>query len=276
MTERELRDQILLAIYERKDKLHIETTRLCNEEGIEFENDKQRQRIFQTLKDRGYITTSFREGGDGIITTITSDGIDHIEEIIAEGLAETDRLAKAGKLELNINDSLQDINVQKFEPKNGNNCLYVASENYEKHKDQSIEPCFGVGTLADCFLKQLDSIVDSDSRNVCMVGIFAPWGRGKSYFFNKVKEKIHARNNERQDAHVNYDIVEFNAWKYQETPAIWAYLFETLYHHKNLWFRLWYPFKHNWKPMLGDAILFALPFILVLLTTTSGSKTQYD
>ena len=274
MTERELRDDILFRIYNRKDKLFIPTETFCEEEGIEFENDNQRKRIFETLKDRGYINAFFKEGGDGTIASITSKGIDYVENSIVESLKETDRLVKEGKLELDVEELTNNNPDQKSEAIS--ETIYLASENYEKHKDQSVEPCFGVETLADCFLKQLDTIVDSDSKNICMVGIFAPWGRGKSYFFNNVKGKIGTRNKNLKESEVYYDVVEFNAWKYQETPAIWAYLFETLYHHKCWGFRLWYPFKHNWKPILGDAILFALPFILVLLTTTPDSKIQCE
>lgn len=274
MTERELRDNILFRIYNRKDKLFISTETFCEEEGIEFENDNQRKRIFETLKDRGYINAFFKEGGDGTIASITPKGIDYVENSIVESLKETDRLVKEGKLELDVEELTNNNPDQKSEAIS--ETIYLASENYEKHKDQSVEPCFGVETLADCFLKQLDTIVDSDSKNICMVGIFAPWGRGKSYFFNNVKGKIGTRNKNLKESEVYYDVVEFNAWKYQETPAIWAYLFETLYHHKCWGFRLWYPFKHNWKPILGDAILFALPFILVLLTTTPDSKIQCE
>lgn len=265
MTDSELIDQVLLAIYNRKDRLHTGTKKLCEDEGIQFESDNQRIRIFHALRDSRYIVAFFREGEDGIITEITSAGIKYAENLIAEGLKETDRLAKTGQLELDIEEASKEDFHPGPETKSEN--IYVASENYEKHKDQSIEPCFGVETLADCFLKQLDTIIDTDSRNVCMVGIFAPWGRGKSYFFNTVKKKIKTRNKNAQDTYVNYDVVEFNAWKYQETPALWAYLFETLYRHKTWRFRVWHSIIRNWKPMFRDAIFFALPVIFTWLAT---------
>ncbi len=62
---------------------------------------------------------------------------------------------------------------------------------------------------------------EQDLRNICMLGVFAPWGRGKTYFFNKVKKEFDNLNGA-------FEVVEFNAWKYQETPAIWAHLYETL------------------------------------------------
>lgn len=58
-----------------------------------------------------------------------------------------------------------------------------------------------------------------------MLGIFGPWGRGKTYFFNRLKMNLINK----QKHELEYTIVEFNAWKYQDTPALWAYLYETLY-----------------------------------------------
>ncbi len=51
-----------------------------------------------------------------------------------------------------------------------------------------------------------------------MFGIFGKWGRGKTYLFNKIKTKLKK----------DYVIVEFSAWKYQETKESWAYLYENL------------------------------------------------
>lgn len=52
-----------------------------------------------------------------------------------------------------------------------------------------------------------------------MFGIFGKWGRGKSFFWNILKKKLIEKN---------YDIVEFLAWKYNDNPATWAYLYETI------------------------------------------------
>ena len=65
-----------------------------------------------------------------------------------------------------------------------------ASKQNIPHRDSNIKPCFDVEKIAEVFVKQIDSISNSISNNVCMVGIFAPWGRGKSYFFKKIKDII--------------------------------------------------------------------------------------
>lgn len=114
------------------------------------------------------------------------------------------------------------------------------SEHYEPFKDQDMPSCFGVDMLAECFVKQMDEISKTANENICMLGIFGSWGRGKSYFFKKVKDYIQ----ERSSSPIKYKIVEFNAWKYQETPALWAYLYETIYAEGS---SLWQKLKLFWK-----------------------------
>ena len=84
---------------------------------------------------------------------------------------------------------------------------------------KKVAPCFNVDFLAEVFAKHLLSIESQDCQ---MVGVFGEWGRGKTYFWEKVKEKIRRIEKERRKA--PSIIVDFNAWKYQETPAIWAHL----------------------------------------------------
>lgn len=68
-----------------------------------------------------------------------------------------------------------------------------------------------------------------------MFGIFGQWGRGKTYLWHQIRDIIKERNSQ----HIHYDIVEFNAWKYQDTPALWAYLYETIFNNGNCWVRFY-------------------------------------
>ncbi|MBE9487864.1 MAG: hypothetical protein IMY73_01655 [Bacteroidetes bacterium] len=168
----------------------------------------------------------------------------------------------------------------KQELENKDSDDYKVRENNQPIKDGGISPCFGVECFAECFIKQLDSISTEQHNNVCMVGIFASWGRGKSYFFNKIKEQLNSRkkrrsislifnkikkNKEEKDISINYDIVEFNAWKYQQSPAIWAYLFETIYNTKSRWFKFGYTFCRNFLSILKDFIIIFLPLIFTFI-----------
>jgi len=271
MTERELKDKVLFAVYDRQDRLNVDFETFCKEEGIECKSNEQRQRIFKSLKENRYIEAILTEGGvwgsGGHILSITSSGVEYVEDLMAESLKETAQLFKGGKTELDV----EDAQIQKNEDNNkvpistGSITIFKAHESFETIRDESVPPCFGVEKLAECFVKHLDTTSETDSKNVCMVGIFAPWGRGKSYFFKKVKEVISKRNTLNLSTDIHYDVVEFNAWKYQETPAVWAYLFETICNHKNRWFRFRYTIKRNWLSMLRDIVLFSLPLFVTWL-----------
>lgn len=268
MTERGLKNKILLAIYEHEGKLNVDFKTFCKEVGIEFKNDEQQGRILKSLKENGYINATLFEGGGGYISSITSSGVEHVEDLIAKSLKETTHLIKDGRIELDVENPIIQNNGDNNKVPNstGSITLFKAQEHFKKIKDESVPPCFGVEKLAECFVKHLDTTSETDSKNVCMVGIFAPWGRGKSYFFKKVKEVITNRNTLNPSTNIHYDIVEFNAWKYQETPAIWAYLFEKIYNHKKWLFRLLYTLWHNLLPMVRDVGFFFLPLIVVWLS----------
>lgn len=115
-----------------------------------------------------------------------------------------------------------------MDPTEKNNILYTAHEIDYAFRDQDTKPCFGVQRIASCFLSQIDNIAQSQANNLCMFGIFGQWGRGKTYLWHQMREIIAKRNCDKNDQHIHYDIVEFNAWKYQDTPALWAYLYQTI------------------------------------------------
>ncbi len=55
-----------------------------------------------------------------------------------------------------------------------------------------------------------------------MVGLFGRWGRGKTFFWSKVWKHIKTKKT------YLFHKVEYHAWKYQDTPASWAYLYENM------------------------------------------------
>jgi hypothetical protein len=107
--------------------------------------------------------------------------------------------------------------------------MYIAKNIIKPIKDQNMHPCFGVKKIATCLLSQIDNISQSENDELCMVGILGQWGRGKTYLWNQVKSCIKNRQcnkNTDKEQNIYYDVVEFNAWKYQNTPALWAYLYK--------------------------------------------------
>lgn len=63
-------------------------------------------------------------------------------------------------------------------------------------------------------------ISNSDKNGEHFFGLFGRWGRGKTFFW-----KYLLQNNL---SHDKYIPIEFHAWKYQDTPGVWAYLYNTL------------------------------------------------
>ncbi len=81
-------------------------------------------------------------------------------------------------------------------------------------------------------LKKIIGLFHSDKAG--MIGIFGRWGRGKTFLWKKLRAEL-----ERDD----YKTVEFSAWKYNDTPASWAYLYETIARALYEKPAFWRPFK---------------------------------
>lgn len=274
-TLKELKDKILLAVYHHyKNGTFSPTNALtfCRQNNIIFNSNQELTFALKGLKENGYLNIIFVAGPNiGHIQGITHDGVDYIEEDLlperehtADALRNTDRSTKSEtpSNEVSEGDSASTVDTPKIITNFSNDdiqTLYKATANYKNIADLETEACFRVNALADCFIKQMDKIASHGNENFCMLGIFGPWGRGKTYFFKKIKEKLSGRND-----NIKYKIVEFNAWKYQDTPAIWAYLYEKLYVQTDWWqkVRLWWNRLLSSLPSLGNIAI----FLLVVLT----------
>lgn len=267
MTEKELRNKILLAIYKHRDSLDVLFSTFCKDQGFKFESDAQLARVLKFLHDKGYVKAMLYEGGDGIVMSITSSGVD-----FAEGLKALSKKSIQNTITTDREEPQKNLPQKPKQGVDDNKSLlkeYNTEENYQKIKDENVEPCFDIDKLAEGFVRQIDTASDWNSSNVCMIGIFAPWGRGKSYFFKKLKEKIEERNRKKNSSLINYDVVEFNAWKYQDTPAIWAYLFETIYQNKKCCFRFFFSIIRNWSTILRDIALLLLLFSVIIFVVSN-------
>lgn len=283
MTIKELKANLLLALYDRyKNKTlgAIKLAELCKEDGVIYDSLSQLSSAANNLKDLGYINAIFFEGGDAIIRSLTANGIEYVEEnlltkedLVIDGLNDTSKYMKHGAIVID-NDTPVESDVSNSSNKENVSFSKVFSpiENIKTIKDIDVEPCFSVDELAECFIEQIDKIAESESENIPMIGVFAPWGRGKSYFLNRVSNKLEARTPQKfcilqrgnRPITKKYKIIKFNAWKYQETPAIWAYLFEIIYKHASRWQKTRIFFKQNFK--FTTVIVFALLIGLSWLT----------
>lgn len=95
--------------------------------------------------------------------------------------------------------------------------VLVSNGVFSRIVDARVPPALGVEGLAEDMALLLSNITTEKGN---MVGVFGEWGRGKSYLINQIlKQKAIDQN---------FIIVEYHAWKYQDTPASWAYLYEEI------------------------------------------------
>lgn len=234
MTIKELKNNILLALYEKYkngDASPIEFDKLCASHSIVYDSDKQLSDAVESLKSHNFLDSVMFINNKGLIQNITPDGVQFVEEnlltdddFVIDGLKDTDKFMKSGA---SIDTDSESANGNVSNVENHTPIAYKSKEINKGIIDSSVPPCFGVTTLAECYIKQLDKIAEHTNDNFCMLGILGPWGRGKTYFFRQIKDLLKKRT--REDETIKYKIIEFNAWKYQDTPAIWAYLYETIY-----------------------------------------------
>ena len=97
----------------------------------------------------------------------------------------------------------------------------IATENYKSLID-TLPPALNVVNIAKVFAKYL--INYNSKYTTTLIGIFGMWGRGKTYFFDKVKDYIISTNNREQ----TFYFCKFQPWKYQKQESAWAYLYQTI------------------------------------------------
>ena len=261
MTIKELKNNLLKSLYSRyKDNKTgaIQLTELCKENNLIYDSLSQLSSAAKSLKDSGYINATFFVGGDALIMTLTAAGIEYVEEnllsqedLVIDGLNDTSKefANKPPAIDIDIDSKSETDNDQ--ESYIGFTKVFTPEERNKSIKDSEVEPCFSINDVASCFINQLDKIADSKSENIPMIGVFAPWGRGKSYFLNLIFQQLESRKEKwyhsffGRNTTKNYKIIKFNAWKYQDTPAIWAYLYETIYHQTSWWQKCWLYIKKN-------------------------------
>lgn len=94
--------------------------------------------------------------------------------------------------------------------------IHLHKTQYKVRDTNDIDPVMGVLELANDLAEIIDSM---PSEKGSMIGIFGKWGRGKTFLLKELWKII--RNKE-----TKYIKIDYHAWKYQETPASWAYLYE--------------------------------------------------
>lgn len=196
MTLKEVKANILKALYDRyKDNKSVKIgfTELCKQYNIIYDNEKQLSAAFHDLNDMGYIKAFFYIGYNGDVVNFTPAGIEYVEEYLLtkeEKLADSfDATTKMNKYKIDIEHLGNNDNNLEKENKNETLVgeLFYTKTNFKEIVDQGTSPCFGIDILADCFIKQMDQIAVKSEDKFRMLGIFGPWGRGKTYFLIELR-----------------------------------------------------------------------------------------
>lgn len=287
MTQQEIADKIILELYNKKYDSYKEITEILNDIGINSE-EIDLYNLSQKLKNEGYVTTKLNTDGSGLIV-LNSIGIDYIEKQNSPVFSNSQENAKimganqstTPNFDESNNDEFEiDIDIEGNDVKIENKKFLVTSRNESKIITSNIEPCYGVENIAKHFVDLMGKLDCDDDK---MIGVFGSWGRGKTYFYKKVEKLINKQQNKEEESKeeskdIKYDFVEFNAWKYQETPAIWAYLFETFFKaYGGWWKRLRYSICRNKYNILLFVILFFIIIIgeyIFIFDTNKGSVIE--
>ena len=97
----------------------------------------------------------------------------------------------------------------------------IATKNYKSLID-TLPPALNVVSIAKVFAKYLMNY--NSKYTTTLIGIFGMWGRGKTYFFDKVKDYIISKNSSEK----TFYFCKFQPWKYQKQESAWAYLYQTI------------------------------------------------
>jgi hypothetical protein len=253
MTEKELKDKIMITLSKNEGETNIDIDKFSIENNLEYSSSAQRNRIFSSLKEEGYIASRMGIGENGDIY-ITSKGIAY-----ADGINHEEVINKHKDSEKVIDEPILIDTPLKYEK---DPSLYLrAKEEQFKIQTKSVAPCFNVDFYAKIFANHIDNMKSEDSQ---MIGIFGTWGRGKTYFWEKIKLYLDQKK---------YTFVEFNAWKYQETPALWAYLYKTFQDTimPTYWEKLIYNIKQNWLKSITNLFILVI-FVVMIVFGLLGIK----
>lgn len=149
---------------------------------------------------------------------------------------------------------IQKNNISSDDPDESNDGIYSNECEDYVVRNRTISPCFDVQTVARVFCSHILNLQEESGQ---MIGIFGHWGRGKTYFAEKVL------NNILQDNDRKFIVIRFQPWKYQDTPGVWAYLYETIFEEfkKEKW---WVKLQLTWKRLEKTKIWMFIALILLL------------
>ncbi|MBI3235034.1 MAG: hypothetical protein HYZ42_13535, partial [Bacteroidetes bacterium] len=178
--------------------------------------DEEVYQIFRLLNSMDGLSNGFGKGEHGSSLSINSSVYDTYRNFNGlEGLIQT-------FVKNNSGDNLEETKTDTPPLLNtiiDHTQIHSFKTVFSLRDTNNIKPVMGVLNLADDLTEIIDSLPTEKEKGQ-MIGIFGKWGRGKTFLFKEVWKKLN------QKTTTEYIKIEFHAWKYQETPASWAYLYE--------------------------------------------------
>lgn len=93
-------------------------------------------------------------------------------------------------------------------------------------KDNRVTPTLEVDKLAGRFAGIIKNLDENTGQ---VLGVFGPWGRGKTFFIERVCDALEIDYHTHESkASAKFYFAKFHAWKYQDTKGVWAYLYEQI------------------------------------------------
>ncbi len=181
-----------------------------------------------------------------------------------------------------INSQIQRIylNKEKTEYKNEYD---VKMENYSKghmlSDSAKTEDLFDRKSCAKTIARY---IVDEKTMAPFNIGIFAPWGEGKTTFMNYVSDEIKLFNEDKYDNTLKTHIVNYDASEYEDQDKIWASLLKSLFitYEASISFPKirykYYQYFSNWKKSIKNITPFFFSIIFILLFSFVGTSLTND
>ncbi len=87
--------------------------------------------------------------------------------------------------------------------------------------DAKVDPTLDINLIGKEFARLIRNL---ESEKGQFLGIFGRWGRGKTFFAQQIFEFLERTETKEKES---YKPITFNAWKYQDSNAIWSYIYET-------------------------------------------------
>jgi len=158
---------------------------------------------------------------------VTRESIRRIESKALEKIRQFEGLEKLREISDRNDDIKNDgypeeflkkiFNIQNDVNKKNKNTKFnykLLNEGSLRMNTDSSKPSIGVEDISE----EVSSIlVNMRGQDGAMFGVFGRWGRGKTYLMSEIKKRKAIKD--------NFHFVDFNAWKYQDVPALWAYLY---------------------------------------------------